>query len=462
MIAIKKGIKHERIRYEEYYAQKSIVKKKNKLNNKRIEGEVQHKMNKHNNQQTNKQNNELHELSGTKANKNINNNNNRNKRRINKNVYKKENITAKISNLKLNKIIEKLRNNINIGLSNDKGKKKNKNKNNKKKQRTENENKKKTKINGKININNLEIEGIKLLDKQGSEILKIIGVYRTPGNITKEGTWIKTFERIIKENNKTKTKSNTIIMGDFNSHNIAWNCDRSDKNGKILINEMNKLKLDIVNDQTKTHIGEINQRNSNLDLVFASNNIIASINCKQGNDPWGSDHYPVSININYQFSKYIKKSNRVSTKKTNWDKYVKIMEEKESDLNKNEYKDLNYISKYNFIYEKIIEAVKKASEDEEEEKYKEAIPKEVNMTKNKNKKENTNEKCKEKIDSGKNNKDNKVISINKEEKNILIRVNRKGKTKNNDEKVHRKKDFRPVKWWDEECSKVIKDRKKRL
>lgn len=38
-------------------------------------------------------------------------------------------------------------------------------------------------------------------------------------------------------------------------------------------------------------------------------------------DAWGSDHYPVIVEIDYEKKGYKKKSNRQSSWKTNWNKY---------------------------------------------------------------------------------------------------------------------------------------------
>lgn len=134
---------------------------------------------------------------------------------------------------------------------------------------------------------------------------------------------------------------------------------------------MNQMNLEIVNDKTKSHIGEINQNDSNLDLVFASQDLISVINCHQGEDLWGSDHYPINIDIQQEYVQYFKKSNRIATKETNWEKYTTIMGEKRKELTDKEYKKMNYKNKYKFICESIFDSTKKASHDENEEKEKE-------------------------------------------------------------------------------------------
>lgn len=202
---------------------------------------------------------------------------------------------------------------------------------------------------------------------------------------------------------------------------------------------MNKMGLDIVNDKsrTHTHIGEINQKDSNLDLRFASNNLISQINCSQGDDPWVLDHYPMTIKINQKYIKYFKKSNKISTKKTNWEEYKTIMKNKEQELDNSEYTELKFIEKYNYICESIINAVRKAIETKPK---KEKLMGKIEQIKP------NNEKGESKV-----NYEQKLT----ESKKILIRANRKGKVKEN----KKDKEIRPLEWWDEECNNSIKERK---
>lgn len=45
-------------------------------------------------------------------------------------------------------------------------------------------------------------------------------------------------------------------MEDFNIHNSIWNCDEMDRNGKLLEEEMEEKNMYILNQDTKTRIGE--------------------------------------------------------------------------------------------------------------------------------------------------------------------------------------------------------------
>lgn len=61
--------------------------------------------------------------------------------------------------------------------------------------------------------------------------IDIIGVYRRLGKKTKKNTWVN----LIK---KCKKKNGIILTGDFNAHHSLWNCERSDENGELLLEEM--------------------------------------------------------------------------------------------------------------------------------------------------------------------------------------------------------------------------------
>lgn len=201
-------------------------------------------------------------------------------------------------------------------------------------------------------------------------------------------------------------------------HTTFHVCKKTDKNGQILIEEMNRMNLEIVNDKMRTHIGEINQNDSNLDLVFASNDLVASINCSQGDDPWGSDYYPVKISVQQDYVPYFKKSNKISSKKTDWKKYEMIMKEKEKLLNDNEYTVQSYENKYNFIYNNMIDAVKEACKEEEECE----DEKTVRLNKrDKREKDREDEETHSNFNGGEN-------RCSFETKKPLCRVNRKGKS----------------------------------
>lgn len=84
-----------------------------------------------------------------------------------------------------------------------------------------------------------------------------------------------------------------IVVGDFNAHHTAWNCENIDVNGERLLEEFEDEDMFVVNYDTLSRIGEIDQRSSNLDLVWCNSQILDMVGYRVGEDSWGSDHYPV-------------------------------------------------------------------------------------------------------------------------------------------------------------------------
>lgn len=115
----------------------------------------------------------------------------------------------------------------------------------------------------------------------------ILTVYRKPGMNETKGTWKKLLSNY--------KGYKIIMMGDFNAHNIVWNCNKTDKNGSMLFEECDDESLYIINrSDTISRIGEGGCQDSNLDLMFCTNTIVHRITYKQKKDTWGSDHYPIS------------------------------------------------------------------------------------------------------------------------------------------------------------------------
>lgn len=95
-------------------------------------------------------------------------------------------------------------------------------------------------------------------------------------------------------------------MGDLNVHNTAWNCQRTDVNGDRLMEEMARVGLYVLNEDTKTQ-GEAGWQDSNLDLIITNDTIYNCIEYRQLNDTWGSDHFPLTMDIGIKSGVYSKK-----------------------------------------------------------------------------------------------------------------------------------------------------------
>lgn len=94
--------------------------------------------------------------------------------------------------------------------------------------------------------------------------IDIIACYRAPESSLTTNQW----EDIL---NNVRDNSNTLFVGDFNSHHISWNCNKNDTNGINLYNSYLIKNLFLHNTNTITYTQPYNAYKSNIDLVFSSN-----------------------------------------------------------------------------------------------------------------------------------------------------------------------------------------------
>ncbi|XP_077277505.1 uncharacterized protein LOC143905790 [Temnothorax americanus] len=157
-------------------------------------------------------------------------------------------------------------------------------------------------------------------------------------------------------NSMRNGEDDVIVLGDFNAHNTLWNCDSTNESGDTLLDIMNDKDLLCVNVDTKSRLGYSGQRDSNLDLLFCSMGIIDEMECCQEEDKWGSDHFPLTFRIDRQTRIYRKLTNRVFTKRTDWERYCKLITgefETFSVTNTN-----NLDSNFDFYYKTFIDILK--------------------------------------------------------------------------------------------------------
>lgn len=144
-------------------------------------------------------------------------------------------------------------------------------------------------------------------------------------------------------------------MGDFNAHHRLWNCPDTDENGERLLEETEEKELYIINIHTLSRQGNINQRNTNLDLVIGSLEMVYKLNCYQLDDTWGSHHYPIETILDETVSTYKKRTNRLSTKKTDWVKYKNILQQKDENIKNLQINE----DSWKVIYEKLANELKR-------------------------------------------------------------------------------------------------------
>lgn len=197
-----------------------------------------------------------------------------------------------------------------------------------------------------------EIGGITV--KNLSKPLTIFAVYRPPSNELSEADWETVVSNVI-------GYDNCLFMGDFNVHNEAWNCSRTDVEGTWLQEKTDDKSLFLHNGDTYTHYDPSSFSRSNLDLVFSSLDIAPHVHVDVTSDPLDSDHFPVSVNVDLQRSIYRRESFKVQSKRTDWNWVNESLESKYFSFMDLEYEMLPPVEKYNYFMEVITRAVSDAT-----------------------------------------------------------------------------------------------------
>lgn len=152
-----------------------------------------------------------------------------------------------------------------------------------------------------------------------------------------------------------------IIFGDFNAHHREWNCDTAVATARHLQNAMEGCGLYAINTNTLSKEGDIVQRSSNLNLLFASEILHGRITYFQVDDTWNSDHHPILYNLPTRVQRYTKRGDRVSTKKTKWTTYTTILQTNVSWLASLQDPRLSIYDKYDHLIRRMKDAVYIAS-----------------------------------------------------------------------------------------------------
>lgn len=190
--------------------------------------------------------------------------------------------------------------------------------------------------------NNCDVAGISI----DSIDLDLIIIYRRPYGTTSKSIWTQICRLGM-------TRKNTIITGNFNSHHTAWNCGTIDINGENLLQFMNNHNFFCLNKDTMSRINSPHERASNIDLIYVSLSTVNLVSYKQLEDSWDSDHFPLLIEYKHGVNTYIKKSNRMSIKCTDWDVFSELSDNFLSDIKvtgTKEGRNLNYYDLTEIMY----------------------------------------------------------------------------------------------------------------
>lgn len=153
----------------------------------------------------------------------------------------------------------------------------------------------------------VELCGVRITNT--SPRFNLYACYRAPGDALSLENWETLFSNF-------DPNQNNVLMGDFNSHHVIWNCKKSDTNGKNLLQCIKNSNYYIHNTDMLTHIDITST--SNIDLIISSNSLIDSIETQAYSDTLGSDHYPIYVSLNTQKSIHRQKSLKIRSVRTNW------------------------------------------------------------------------------------------------------------------------------------------------
>lgn len=236
----------------------------------------------------------------------------------------------------------------------------------------------------------------------------ISAIYRPPRDDFDNNLWTTLFQKVEEFNNFNRSSS--IILGDFNCHHFSWNCNsKQDAIGTKLIESIEDSNFIILNNGCRTYLtGDLNSISA-VDLSIVSADLVATSSWSVHNDTLLSDHFPIFLNItlNTSFSNSNTFSHKISTKNVDWLIFKNHLRSIDMRNNYNNLKDKTIQEKYDFVIDSVFDALAKAKP-----------------------------------------------TYKKKKKN--------GKNRRHNSNQFNKKMNNTAPWWDENCNKLIQERKKYL
>ncbi len=88
-----------------------------------------------------------------------------------------------------------------------------------------------------------------------------------------------------------------IICGDFNGHSITWGCDSNNSRGNKIDDFITNNDLCLLNDGSFTYLHPGSGSYTAIDLSLCSPDLLLDLNFKVEADSFGSDHFPIILEI---------------------------------------------------------------------------------------------------------------------------------------------------------------------
>lgn len=114
-----------------------------------------------------------------------------------------------------------------------------------------------------------------------------------------------------------------LLSSDLNAHHVAFGCRSNNSRGNLIYNVLDECDLCILNTGSPTTVGTSIHNPSSIDITCASPNIAALCEWKVHDDPMGSYHFPILIDIQVCAEKYVTgvPSERFNYKQADWSKF---------------------------------------------------------------------------------------------------------------------------------------------
>ena len=141
----------------------------------------------------------------------------------------------------------------------------------------------------------LEIGAAKIDSNLGEILITIAYRSPIPNNNISKSDWCKFIDVVSNYGSK-----HFIVAGDFNAHHPFWGSAKQCCNGNVILDNLNYENFILLNNNSPTHvkISNLGCSFSNIDLTFVSPGLALISEWQVQDDRWGSNHFPIFLEIN--------------------------------------------------------------------------------------------------------------------------------------------------------------------
>lgn len=158
--------------------------------------------------------------------------------------------------------------------------------------------------------------------------------------------------------NNVEDNHHCLLLGDFNAHHRAWNCNSDDANGKRLLNAIDQKGLFIHNTSTFSRINPSSGNMTNIDIIISTINLTGNLSTTVFDETHGSDHFPVLTTLSTIQNIYIKKSFKIKSTRTNWTGVLEGLTEKFTQFYDTEFSNASPSQKYEIFLNTVTSIIK--------------------------------------------------------------------------------------------------------